>query len=190
MKKTLTMASLCFCIGTGFAQPTVNLVSVASGFTNGLTDIENAGDNRLFVVEQLGYISIVDSAGAVNPTYFLDINSKVTPTTTGNEQGLLGLAFSPTYDTDGYFYVNYTDKKGTGNTVIARYRVSAADPDVADPNSEEILLYIFQPYSNHNGGDLAFGPDGYLYCALGDGGSAGDPQNRAQNPDSILGKVL
>ncbi|MFI5173186.1 MAG: PQQ-dependent sugar dehydrogenase, partial [Chitinophagales bacterium] len=173
------------------AQPTVNLVPFATGFSGGISDIANAGDNRLFVVEQLGYISIVDSAGNVMPNYFLDIHSKVTPTTfsPGNEQGLLGLAFSPDFATDGVFYVNYTDKNGVGNTVISRFTVSA-NPDIADPASEEIILNVYQPFSNHNGGSLAFGDDGYLYVALGDGGDAGDPGNRAQNPDSLLGKIL
>ena len=195
MKKLIL--SLLFCTGIHVltAQPVVNIAPFASGFPGGISDIKNAGDNRLFVIEQLGYISIIDSAGFVLPDYFLNIHHKVSPTTfsPGNEQGLLGLAFSPDYATDGYFYVNYTDKNGTGNarnTVIARYQVDPANPNLADTTSEEILLYIFQPYPNHNGGAMEFGADGYLYIGLGDGGSSGDPGDRAQNLDSLLGKVL
>jgi len=105
----------------------------------------------------------------------------------GGEQGLLGLAFHPDYATNGYFYVNYTDTDG--DTVVSRFTVTF-DPDAADPSSEQILLSIPQPYSNHNGGDLAFGTDGYLYISTGDGGSGGDPQNYAQNPLTFLGKIL
>ncbi len=173
------------------AQPTVNIVPFATGFNNGISEIVNAGDNRLFVAEQLGSIYIVDPSGNVLPNKFLDILSKVTPTvfSAGNERGLLGLAFSPNYATDGFFYVNYTNKTGNGNSVIARYQVSA-NPDVADAASEQILLTIYQPFVNHNGGSLKFGNDGFLYCSVGDGGSGGDPGNRAQNPDSLLGKIL
>ncbi|MDQ3051499.1 MAG: PQQ-dependent sugar dehydrogenase [Bacteroidota bacterium] len=192
MKIKITLACWGMCAINAFAQPTVSLVPLASGFAQGITDIENAGDNRLFVVEQLGYISIIDSNGTVLPNYFLNIHPQVTPTffSPGNEQGLLGLAFSPDFQINGYFYVNYTNKVGVGNTVISRFSVSDTNPNMADMNSEEILLTIYQPYSNHNGGDLAFGADGYLYIALGDGGNGGDPENRAQNLDSLLGKVL
>jgi len=185
---------LFICMAAGHilnAQPTVNIVPFATGFNNGISEIVNAGDNRLFVTEQLGSIYIVDPSGNVLPNKFLDILNKVTPTvfSPGAEQGLLGLAFSPNYATDGYFYVNYTNKTGNGNSVIARYQVSA-NPDVADAASEQILLTIYQPFNNHNGGSLKFGSDGFLYCAVGDGGSSGDPDNRAQNADSLLGKIL
>lgn len=192
MKLKITLSLLSLFSVCAFAQPTVNITPFATGFTVGLTDIEHAQDGRLFVVEKLGYISVVDSTGTVNPNYFLDINNKVTPTvfSPGSEQGLLGLAFSPDYATDGFFYVNYTNKVGVGNTVISRFSVSDTNPNYADAASEEILMEIYQPYSNHNGGDLAFGPDGFLYIAVGDGGLAGDPGNRAQNPDSLLGKIL
>jgi len=146
--------------------------------------IYNCGDSRLFVVEQnQADIEILD----INGTYvgkFLDLSSVVL---FGGERGLLGLAFHPQYSTNGYFYVNYTNN--SGNTVVARYQVSA-DPNVADPNSAQILLTITQPYSNHNGGNIAFGPDGYLYVGMGDGGSGGDPENRSQNPLTLLGKML
>jgi glucose/arabinose dehydrogenase len=118
-------------------------------------------------------------------TPYLDITDRVG--SGGNEQGLLGLAFHPNYQVNGLFFVNYTDKNG--NTVIARYRVTG-DPNVADPTGEMALLRVTQPFQNHNGGVLAFGPDGYLYAGLGDGGSAGDPQGNAQSLSTWLGKIL
>jgi glucose/arabinose dehydrogenase len=116
---------------------------------------------------------------------FLDIQERVNDG--ANEQGLLGLAFHPRYAENGYFFVNYTG--ANDETVIARFSVTS-DPNRADPASEKVILTIDQPYRNHNGGDLAFGPDGYLYVGMGDGGSAGDPEQRAQNPQSLLGKML
>ncbi len=116
---------------------------------------------------------------------FLDIRDRIT---TGGERGLLSVAFHPRYAENGFFFVNYTNLQG--NTVIARYQVSAGNPDQADPASERILLTIEQPYSNHNGGLLQFGPDGYLYIGMGDGGSGFDPECRAQKPDTLLGKLL
>lgn len=139
--------------------------------------------SRLFIVEKGGRIRIL-KWGALLGTPFLDISSLVSG---GSEQGLLGLAFHPRYAENGYFFVNYTDS--AGRTVVARYRVSA-NPDVADPSSATVILQVSQPYANHNGGHLAFGPDGYLYIGLGDGGSAGDPQGNAQNPAVLLGKML
>lgn len=166
-----------------FAQD-VSLQSFATGFSRPV-DIKHANDSRLFIVEQDGVIKIVSSGGITNPTAFLDIDARVR--STGNEQGLLGLAFDPNYATNNRFYVNYINN--SGNTVIARFTTSS-NPDVADINSEEILLTVNQPYTNHNGGSLAFGNDGYLYIALGDGGSGGDPDNYAQNLQSHLGKIL
>lgn len=161
-------------------------------FATGLSQpvkITNAGDNRLFVVQQSGEIRIVQANGTVLDTPFLNLSSKVA---TDSEQGLLGLAFEPGSST--VFYVNYTrestDSEQHGDTIIARYRVTGNDPNVADPTSEEIVLTVDQPYPNHNAGDLAFGPDGYLYIPLGDGGSGGDPEDRAQNLNELLGKVL
>lgn len=142
------------------------------------------GSGRLFVVEQRGVIWVVNPITKATST-FLDIRQKVG--SNGNEQGLLGLAFSPLYIQDGRFYLNYTDQNGT--TKIARYKVSSI-PDEANPDSEEVLLSVDQPYANHNGGGLAFGPDGYLYIGLGDGGSAGDPQGNGQSVDTLLGKIL
>lgn len=160
---------------------------IASGLSRPV-QVTHAGDgsNRLFVVEQRsGEIKIIKD-GAVLTTPFLDIGDLIT--IDGNEQGLLGLAFHPDYENNGYFYVNYT-RAGDEATVITRYTVSA-DPGVADPNSAFPVHTIDQPYANHNGGQLLFGPDGYLYIGMGDGGDAGDPQNRAQNINTLLGKML
>lgn len=161
------------------------MVPFASGLSEPV-DIKNCGDERLFVVEQRGYIYILDTAGVKLNTPFLNIQTR---TKYGSEQGLLGLAFPKDYLEKGYFYVNYTAQT-RGNTKISRFKVDSLNPDLADPNSEELIIEIYQPYSNHNAGHLAFGSDGYLYVATGDGGSGGDPQNRAQNPDSLLGKIL
>jgi glucose/arabinose dehydrogenase len=138
----------------------------------------------LFIVEQSGRI-VVYQNGAVLPTPFLDIVEKVG--SSGSEQGMLGLAFHPDYAGNGLFFVNYTDRNG--DTVIAHFRVSA-DANVADAASETTLLALDQPFANHNGGVLTFGPDGYLYAGLGDGGSAGDPFGNAQKTDVRLGKIL
>lgn len=156
----------------------------ANGFTRPV-DIKHANDTRLFIVEQDGVISIVNSDGSVNPTPFLDIDSHVG--SSGNEQGLLAMAFHPNYTTNGVFFVHYTNN--SGNTVISKFTVSS-NPDIADSNSEQIVLTASQPYSNHNGGAIAFGNDGYLYIALGDGGAGGDPGNRSQNLNTLLGKLL
>jgi glucose/arabinose dehydrogenase len=156
---------------------------------NSPVGIVNAGDgsNRLFVVEQAGTIRTFDGvASATAATTFLDIQGRVV---SGGEMGLLGLAFHPDFKNNGYFYVDYT-APNPRHTVISRFTVNPSNPAVADPASEKVLLTIYQPYENHNGGQIAFGPDGYLYIGMGDGGSGGDPGNRAQNLDSILGKIL
>ena len=143
-----------------------------------------AGDlSRQFVVEKIGRIRIIKDGGLV-PTPFLDITQKVS---NGGEQGLLGLAFHPQYATNGLFIVNYTNT--AGDTRVAIYRVSA-DPDRADAASEQVILAVDQPFANHNGGMVAFGPDGMLYIGLGDGGSGCDPQGHGQNRNSLLGKLL
>lgn len=162
------------------------LVEVASGFVRPVF-LTHAGDGsgRSFIVEQNGRIFVMQD-GNVLGTPFLDASSLVSRD--ANERGLLGLAFHPKYAENGFFYINYTDR--AGNTVVARYTVSADDPNVADPESAQTILGVNQPYANHNGGDIAFGPDGYLYIGMGDGGSAGDPQGHAQNPSSLLGKML
>lgn len=162
----------------------IRLSQIASGVA-APTDIASAkdGSGRLFLVQQNGLVRIFRNGSLISQP-FLDIASK---TRGGGERGLLGIAFPPGFAASRRFYVNYTDL--TGNTVIALYRVSS-NPDLADPQSEQILLTIAQPFSNHNGGQLQFGPDGYLYIGMGDGGSGGDPQNHAQNRSSLLGKML
>jgi glucose/arabinose dehydrogenase len=142
--------------------------------------------SELYVVERTGKIKVfADGPAAASTQTFLDLSATII--SGGQEQGLLGLAFHPDYAKNGYFYVNYTNKYGT---VIAQYRRSSTNNLAADPESGTVLLTFAQPYANHNGGNLAFGPDGYLYIATGDGGSAGDPQNNAQNLTRFLGKIL
>ncbi|MBI5646151.1 MAG: PQQ-dependent sugar dehydrogenase [Ignavibacteriae bacterium] len=153
-------------------------------------DLQHAGDgtSRLFVVEQQGIIRVFDpSSSAPSANVFLDIRGRVNDS--GNEEGLLGLAFHPNFEQNGFFYVNYTANPPR-RTMISRFKVSAADPNRADSSSESLVLMFPQPYSNHNGGALAFGPDGYLYIATGDGGSGGDPQGNGQNRKTLLGKFL
>ncbi len=142
------------------------------------------GTDRLFVLEQRGVIRIIDKEGNLLKTPFLDISEQVR---SGGERGLLGLAFHPAYKENGYFYVHYSDNNG--DTVISRFKVSN-DPDVADPGSKKIVLTQDQPFGNHNGGQIEFGPDGYLYIGLGDGGAAGDPLVNGQNPATLLGAIL
>jgi len=158
---------------------------IASGFSNPLFLTSPPGDfERLFIVEQNSAQIKIIKNGSVLPTPFINLNSKAGD---GGEGGLLGLAFHPNYLSNGFFYVNYTDN--SGNTVLARYRVSG-NPDIADADSEFIIANINQPFSNHNGGMLVFSPnDGFLYIFLGDGGSGNDPGNRAQNLSNVLGKV-
>ena len=169
---------------------TISLTRVAAGLNRPLYVTAAPGDrSRLFVVEKLGRIRIVTIQGGTYTllaTPFLDIDPIVG--SSGNEQGLLSMAFHPDYATNGLFFVDYTDN--SGNTVVARYSVSAADPNVANPASAFVVLTQTQPYSNHNGGQLQFGPDGTLYIAFGDGGSGGDPEQRAQNTATLLGKIL
>jgi glucose/arabinose dehydrogenase len=136
----------------------------------------------MFVLEQPGRVDIIQNGKPVSPP-FLDITAKVG--SAGTEQGLLGLAFHPDFAHNPFFYINYTDTNG--NTVIARYQASG---DQADPNSEKVLLRVDQPFPNHNGGSTLFGPDGFLYLGLGDGGSGGDPLGNGQNTAVVLGKLL
>lgn len=163
---------------------TIGLETFATGFTSPL-EITNAGDSRLFVVEKGGKIKILNSNKTTNATPFLDITTLVS---TDSERGLLGLAFHPNYASNGLFFINYTNL--SGSTVIAKYTVDSGNPNVANPSSGSILLTIAQPYSNHNGGTIKFGPDGFLYIGMGDGGNGGDPENRAQNTTTLLGKML
>ncbi len=167
-----------------FAQ-SIGLTPFATGFSSPVEITHPRDDDRLFVVQQGGAIRILNTNGSINSTNFLTLTS--TTISTGGERGLLGLAFHPNYATNGYFYVNYTNP--AGNTVIARYTVSA-NPNVANAASGTIILTVAQPFSNHNGGSIKFGPDGFLYIGMGDGGNAGDPGNRAQNSNENLGKML
>lgn len=187
MKTTLLFIALVFIQCTQHSQTvpaTIGLQTFATGFSSPV-EITHCGDSRLFVVEQDGLIKILNSNGTTNATPFLNVTSL---TNGSGEQGLLGLAFHPNYASNGFFYINYT-RVSDGATVIARYSVNAGNPNIANPTGT-ILLIISQPYSNHNGGSLKFGPDGYLYIGMGDGGSGGDPQNRAQNINELLGKML
>lgn len=149
--------------------------------------VTHAGDDsgRLFVLEKAGTIRVIMD-GQLLPAPFLDIREQVT--TGGNEQGLLGLAFAPDYAASGYFFVNYNNLDG--DTVIARFQHMATDPNRADATSEFLILQIDQPARNHNGGMVTFGPDGYLYIGMGDGGGSGDRYGHGQNPRSLLGKML
>src|SRR5262245_43956893 len=174
---------------TGGAQSGLRKTVYASGFTLPLDIVQDPSNRSVqFVVEQGGRIRTV-RGGTVLPTDFLDLRSA---TAAGGERGVLGLAFSPDYVTSGRLFVNFTNRDG--HTVVARF-VRSADPLIAVPSSRFDLKftpqgYIEQPYANHNGGNLMFGPDGYLYIGLGDGGSGGDPEHRAQNPRTFLGKML
>ncbi len=161
----------------------LRLQSIASGLSRPVHLTAPAGDPRLFIVEKIGRIRIVQN-GQLLATPFLDIRSKVSG---GNEQGLLSLAFHPQYASNGFFYVNYTNT--SGHTRVERYRVSS-NANLADPNSATVILAQDQPFSNHNGGHLLFGADGMLYIPLGDGGSGGDPSNHAQNRTDLLGDLL
>lgn len=165
----------------------ITLSRVAGGFNRPLA-ITHAGDGsgRIFVVEQNGTIRIVRN-GSINTAPFLDISSIVN--SSGSEQGLLGLAFPPDFATRRTFYVNYTDHTAVGNIMVARFGLGG-NPDLADPASRRTILTIVQPFANHNGGQLAFGPDNLLYIGTGDGGSGGDPQGNGQNKTTLLGKLL
>jgi len=175
MKKLLLLV-FCFYSLLNYSQ-NVSAVQYATGFSSVVAIEHPANDSRLFVVQQGGLIRIVNTNGTVNATPFLNLS---TLTAASGERGLLGLAFHPNYATNGWFFVNYTNL--SGNTVIARYSVSS-DPNVADPTAL-ILMTINQPASNHNGGSLRFGADGYLYIGMGDGGGAGDTSGYSQNLDT------
>ncbi len=176
-------------IGCSQTTETLEIAFTNLSFTRPV-DLQHAGDNsnRLFVVEQAGVIKLFDNNPDASTTQtFLDIRENVRDN--GNEEGLLGLAFHPDYESNGYFYVNYT-ASDPRRTVISRFSVNPNDPNSADATSELVLLEFEQPYGNHNGGQVAFGPDGHLYIAVGDGGSAGDPLNSGQNRSTLLGSIL
>lgn len=162
----------------------IRLVETATGFVRP-TYLTHAGDSRQFVVEQAGRIMIVDS-GITLSEPFLDIGDRISSVRL--EQGLLSMAFHPNYPENGYFYVNYTDRNG--DTIVSRFETLPSDINRAEPNSEIILLSVAQPFPNHNGGQIQFGPGGLLYIGMGDGGSGGDPQGHGQNEQSLLGTLL
>ncbi|MEO8031832.1 MAG: PQQ-dependent sugar dehydrogenase [Gemmatimonadota bacterium] len=175
--------------GGGTTNDSLTTALVASGLHAPTFLTAPAGDTgRLFILEQNGYVRIIEH-GVLLPNPFLDIHTLVTH---GSEQGLLGLAFYPDYATSGRFIISYTSPTGTedgGTSVLARYAVSAS-PNVANPVADSVLLRFDQPYTNHNGGMIVFGPDGYLYAGFGDGGSGGDPQGHAQDRTDLLGSML
>ena len=190
MRTVLLSAVLLFGASTASAQISSQLVTGGLSFPVAVVQ-DPTQANVQFVVEQGGRIRTVRN-GALQPVDFLDITPLVS---SGGERGLLGLAFAPDYATSRRFFVNYT-REPDGHTVISRYLRSAGDPLRADPSSRFDLrwpdsnAFIFQPFANHNGGDLLFGSDGYLYIPLGDGGGGGDPFHHAQNPGELLGKML
>lgn len=184
-----TAALLLLAAGSGRAAVLIEEAFPGLSFTRPV-DFQHPGDgsNRLFVVEQSGRILVFDNRPDVTETdVFLDIRDRVDDQ--GNEEGLLGLAFHPDFESNGFFYVDYT-AAGPDRTVISRFSVSEADPNRADLTSEHVLLEVAQPYSNHNAGQILFGPDGYFYITLGDGGAGGDPQGNGQNPGTLLGSIL
>jgi glucose/arabinose dehydrogenase len=184
LKPLALLATASALFGTAHAQAMPRLDRVVRNvqYANGIV---NAGDgsNRLFIVQQEGQILVTEG---MSKLVFLDISDL---TDMAGEQGLLGLVFAPDYATSGLFYVQYTGV-GDGRTVVAEYQVSATDPDQANAGSARILLEYQDPYSNHNGGDLHFGPDGYLYLAWGDGGDADDPLENGQDLTTLWGKML
>lgn len=188
MKKAiLILSSLLPLVMTAQAPPPgIALHNWATGLARPVW-IANAGDSRLFIVQQGGIVKILTDSMQVSPTPFLNISSEVN--SSGNEQGLLSIAFDPEYATNGYFYAYYINGAGSGTSRISRFHVSA-DPNVADATSEVILYTRTQPYTNHNGGCLQFGPDGYLYCGFGDGGNQNDPNGNGQNLSNVLASMI
>ncbi len=167
------------------ATALVKLTAVATGLSSPVfVTSPDDGTHRLFIVQKTGSIRVMQN-GSMQAAPFLNLTFAVSK---GGEQGLLGLAFHPSFKTNRKFYVDYTDL--SGNTVIREYQASATNPNQVQAGSGRTILQIKQPYANHNGGMLAFGPDGYLYIGMGDGGSGGDPGNRAQSVNSLLGKIL
>lgn len=185
----LSLLALAACDGSPSGNPPpagdvdLRLERVVGGLQSPVHLAAPTGDARLFIVEQGGRIRVVEN-GALLPTPFLDISTRVS---TGGEQGLLSVAFHPQYAANGFFFVNYTDV--AGDTRVERYRVGT-DRNRADAASARLVIAIDQPAANHNGGLVAFGPDGRLYVGMGDGGGAGDPRDNGQDPTTLLGKML
>lgn len=165
---------------------TISLENFVSGISNPVEIVASpTSDNRLFVVQQSGTIKIVNENGTIAPDNFLNISNLIT---FGGERGLLGLAFHPQFLTNRYFFVYYNNLQGSIR--VSRFTANSSNPNTADVSSEKILLTIPKPFTNHNGGSIHFGADGYLWISTGDGGSGGDPNNNAQNKNSLLGKML
>lgn len=183
MNKVIFFIAL-VCSVQSYAQE-IELELFATGVSN-TVNIQHAGDSRLFVLDRDGLIQIVNENGILNNQPFLDIIDRVSDGK--DERGLLGLAFHPNYASNGYFYVNYVNN--SLETIISRFSRSDSNIQLADPNSELILMRIPQPYTNHNGGEIVFDNNGFLLIALGDGGDSGDPQDRSQNLGTFLGKLL
>jgi glucose/arabinose dehydrogenase len=162
---------------------------IASGLSSpiGITNARD-GSARLFIVQRGGQVRVIDADGVLSPTPFVDLSGRIV---SGGEQGLLGLAFHPNFAANGRLFVDYTRSDGNGawEDVVSELN-APGDRSSADPSSERVLLAVPDPYTNHNGGQLAFGPDGYLYVAMGDGGSGGDPHGNGQNRQALLGKIL
>jgi glucose/arabinose dehydrogenase len=175
--------------GTLPGNVAIQLVKVVGGLVDPV-NLANAGDGsgRLFVVQRTGQILIIDQDGTLLEAPFLDISALVK--IDHQEQGLLGLAFHPDYANNGLFYIYYSDFRTNGDHFLVERKVSADDPNKADPDYARVLLSEEDPFTNHNGGTLHFGPDGYLYLSIGDGGSAGDPYDNAQDLSTVLGKIL
>lgn len=195
----LITALIFFCVVTGNVQaqggPDLSQyewVEVVSGFDNPIY-ISHAGDGsgRLFVLEQTGYIFILDQDLQVLPDPFLDVSGLLTSDVFQggySERGLLGIAFHPDFENNGIFFIHYI--RYDNKAIVERHTVSADDPNLADPASAAVILSVDDPFPNHNGGQLAFGPDGYLYIGIGDGGDLGDPLGNGQNTKTLLGKIL
>lgn len=169
-------------------EPKLSSIKISDGFTKPVYICQAPGDNeRLFVLEQKGVIKIIKNGKNVRKL-FADLRDRVhNPLMPGDERGLLGLAFHPNYQSNGFVFLNYIDKDDY--TIVSRFNVSI-NPNLLDTASEKILIRLKQPFSNHNGGHMVFGPDGYLYISLGDGGKWGDPFNHAQQLDNLFGKIL
>lgn len=182
MNRSLFFVIACLSFTNAFSQNSVVLDEVTSGLSKPIGIVNDGKSNFLYVVEQGGTIKKFDPIQKSSPELFANLTSKVN--SNGGEKGLLGLAFHPKYDENGFFFVNYTT---ASQSIIARFKALNGVFDLA---SEKIILSVAQPFSNHNAGDLAFGPDGFLYVPMGDGGSGGDPGNRAQNGQELLGKIL
>ena len=180
---SLTLAAVFFAPS---ADAQLKTIRVAQGLAYPVYVTAPPGDDRLFIVQQGGLIKILLN-GTILPTPFLDIDALTTNPVGNDERGLLGLTFSPDYASTGYFYIYYTDL--LGDSVVRRYTVSA-DSNVADPGSAHNVLFQDQPFANHNGGTVLFGPDGYLYFGLGDGGGQNDPNGNGQNGNTLLAKML